>query len=135
MKTALLFRWTARFLSLALATLLLFLAAGTGLPPLVRLSVQSLLSWCLFLTILGSLAAWRWEVLGASIAIGAIVAFYLIDFTASDFKHLPGGWVFPLLILVPACYLFAWWRTPSDDPHEENRTCQQDAAANSLGQK
>ena len=110
MKIAIALRWVARGLSLTLAGLLVLLAVGEGGPPLFALSVAALESWFLLLAVLGSLAAWRYELGGGMTGLVAVAAFYFTDFAASGYRHFPGGWVFPALALTPLIFLLAWWR-------------------------
>jgi len=110
MKIELALRWIARCLSIALTTFIVILAIGEGLPPLFTLSVVALESWSLLLTLVGLVAAWRYELWGGIASLIGIGCFYFTDFAASDFRHLPGGWIFPTLALIPVVYLFAWWR-------------------------
>jgi hypothetical protein len=102
-----LIRWTARVLSLALAILFVALAIGEGLPPLLPLSMRTL-SFALVATgLAGLLLAWRFEVVGAAVALASGVGFYLVDYLASGFRSFPGGWCFPLLLVTPLLYLIS----------------------------
>lgn len=110
MKIELTLRSVARSLSIALATLIVILAVGEGLPPLFTMSVAALESWLLLLALVGLLAAWRSELWGGIAGLVGIGGFYFTDFAASGFRRFPGGWIFPILALVPVIFLSAWWR-------------------------
>lgn len=113
MKTALALRWTARALSLALVALVLTLAMGEGPPPMFSATMVALQCWLLVLTLAGMLAAWKYELGGALAGLAGIGGFYLADFAASGFRRLPGGWVFPMMALIPTLFFLAWWRQRS----------------------
>jgi len=97
-------------LSLVLAALIIIFVVGEGMPPLFTLSIAALESWFLLFTVVGSLAAWRYELWGGIVGLAAIAAFYFTDFVASGFRHFPGGWIFPTLAFTPLIFLLAWWR-------------------------
>ena len=73
------------------------------LPPSLHTLSFGLLAICLA----GLLLAWRFEVVGAALALIAIVGFYLNDFLLSDFHSFPSGWVLPLLLITPMLYVIA----------------------------
>src|SRR5579871_1802396 len=110
MKIELTLRWVARSLSIALAALIAVLAIGEGLPPLFTVNIAALESWLLLLALVGLLAAWRCELWGAIAGLVGIGGFCFTDFAASGFRRFPGGWIFPMLALIPLIFLSAWWR-------------------------
>ena len=105
MQTIFVMRWAARALSLGLAALFVAFAIGEGLPPLTPLSLQSLSFGFLALCVVGLLVAWRFEVVGAALALVGGAAFFLNDFALSGFRSFPSGWVFPLLLAAPLLYV------------------------------
>jgi hypothetical protein len=109
MTIALIIRWAARCLSAALVGLFIVFFVGEGPPPLFEFSRDALMSWLLLLTVLGFMAAWRYEFWGGIIGLAAIADFYLTDYVAGDFRHWPRGWLFPGLMIVPLLFLLAWW--------------------------
>lgn len=112
MKTELTLRWVARILSLFFAGLYAVFVIGEGLPPLFSPSMAALQSWFLVLTFLALLAGWRYELWGGIVGLCGIAGFYFTNFVASGFRQFPGGWVFPMIAIIPACYLMAqWWRS------------------------
>lgn len=107
MNATLLMRWTARVLSVGLAALFAAFAIGEGLPPLQPVSIQTLSFALLSLALGGLLIAWRFEAVGAAVALAGAIGFYLVDFATSEPHAIPNGWVFPLLIVAPLLYLTA----------------------------
>jgi hypothetical protein len=100
-------RWTARILSLALTILFAAFAIGEGPPPMLPPSLQTLSFGLLSICLAGLLLAWRFEVVGAAVALVAGVGFYLNDFFLSGFHSFPGGWVFPMLLVTPLLHIIA----------------------------
>jgi hypothetical protein len=100
-------RWTARIVSLGLIVLFAVFAVGEGPPPILPLSVHTLMFGLLAVSLVGLLVAWRYEALGAALALSGSVGFYVANFYASGFRSLPSGWVFPLLLATPLLYAFA----------------------------
>jgi len=104
-------RWIARCTSVALATLIIILAIGErDLPPFFAFSPEALLSWLLLSGLVGSLAAWRYELWGGIAGLVGFGGFYFIIFASRGFRHFSGGWIFWAMMLIPVLYLLAWWR-------------------------
>ena len=108
-----LLRWTARLLSLVLATLFAATALGEGVPPLLPATLETLAMLLLLVALTALLFSWQFEVVGGSIALLASGGFYLLELYRSEWRHAPTGWVFPLLIVTPLLYLAASACTPS----------------------
>ena len=89
---------TASLISFGFATLML---VGEVLFPHAPLadSMRDLVGMALFPggLILGLLLSWRWEVLGGSISLLSLLAFYL--WLGWQDGSLPSGWILPLLSL------------------------------------
>ena len=102
-----LLRWGARLLSIGAALFVLALAIGEGVPRPGSLGFRVGAYFLLMLVGLGAnLAAWRWDVQGASTALVALALLAAVEITASG--RLPGAWFF-ILLGIPACaHLLAW---------------------------
>lgn len=114
MKTAFVARWLARLAATAITALFITFLVGEGTPDLRDLTDQELAGFgALFLMIIGTLVAWRRDLLGALVLIAGYAAFALIE----------GGWppvpflVYPLaalLLLLSA--LIRWIRRRRQPP-------------------
>jgi hypothetical protein len=105
------FRWIARIISI----LVLILAIGILLTPGTEVEGQTptvaywilLIMWCT--GVLGLLLAWRWELVGAIIAIFALITRDMFYYSLSRQSFVDFGMVW-LPILIPALlFLLAWW--------------------------
>lgn len=99
-------RWTARLL--AVASALFVLAFAWGEPSSARaLTVQEIiLIALLILALVGNLAAWRWELTGAAIALVSTLAFTAIELA----RHgpLPGPWLLGVMAAPAILYVCSW---------------------------
>jgi hypothetical protein len=92
-------RLVARALSFLSIGIVLLLAFGEGVPFSAFSGSESLLFLCFPLGVcLGTILAWRWEVIGGGIALASLIAFYLLHFAVS--KRFPKGVAF-LTLTVP----------------------------------
>jgi len=117
-------RWIARVAAgLASAMILLFLVGNTlseGLAPLLHMSLrESALMAAFGVVWLGLMLGWRWEILGGSLTIGGMVAFYLLDCAFSG--TLPRGPYFLMLASPGLLFLYVGLRAgekPAGQPGE-----------------
>jgi hypothetical protein len=101
----LLARWTARVVSLLLVLMVLTILIGEGLPRLAGLTGTQLAQFAAFAVVLaGLLAAWRWELAGATAALLGLAAFEGLEFSArGGFAH----GAFPWFAIPALLYLLA----------------------------
>lgn len=95
-------RWVARVWAALMAALILFIFIGEsvtdGIGPLFHLTVREVLMMVAFLTVLvGLTLGWKRELLGGWLIVGAMLAFYLLDFAFSG--TFPRGASFLLIAL------------------------------------
>ncbi|MFP4394505.1 MAG: hypothetical protein ACLFTI_04495 [Anaerolineales bacterium] len=81
-------RWIARISAGLAAALILIIFIGEGISegfePLLRLTArESLMMVAFFAVWLGLVLGWRWELYGALLTIGGLIAFYLLDYLFS----------------------------------------------------
>ncbi len=106
-------RWVARISAAITAGLILLLFVGEGIAdgigPLSRLSPREALMMVAFFAVwLGLILGWRWELLGGSLNVMGLIAFYLLDFLFSG--TFPRGPYFLLLASPSVLFLYAGWR-------------------------
>ena len=89
-------RWMARLLSVLIVGLVMLIVAGEGIPhpPKGPLDVWIELVF-FFTTCLGLILAWRWELIGGSIAFVSMILFYGVELAVNG--KLAGGWVFGVM--------------------------------------
>ena len=108
-----LIRWIAR-IGTAIAVgliLLIFIGEGfcDGFGPLLNLTLrESLMMVAFFAVWLGLLLGWKWELLGGSLTVIGLIAFYLLDFLFSG--TFPRGPYFLLFASPGILFLYAGWR-------------------------
>jgi hypothetical protein len=107
MSFSLILRWVARLLSVGLAGLFVAFALGEEVPPPWPATLNTLWLALLVVCLASLLYAWRSEIVGAVAALVSGGGFYLLDFYQSQWHRLPGGWVFPLLLVTAIIYLLA----------------------------
>lgn len=97
-------RWAARVSAASLVLMLMFFLVGEGGPDPFHSSALANLQHLAFLVIgpLGLLIGWRHELLGAAMTLGAMLAFYALEYAAVG--RLPGG-AFPIFFIPPLLYL------------------------------
>ncbi len=92
-------RWTARIMGVLLATIFLFFLIGEGVPKPSDITTRAMWMFVgVFMEIGGLLIAWRFEAIGATIALAGYLFFSLLE---------GGFWVPPIYPLFPiAAVLF-----------------------------
>jgi hypothetical protein len=101
-------RWIGRILGVLLVGLVLLFMIGEGFNPLRLNSLEIPLASALFIALAGMLLVWRRELLGGTMVVAGMLAFYSINFAASG--RLPGGSVFPLCFVPGILALVCWWK-------------------------
>lgn len=81
-------RWIARISAGLTAGLILIIFVGEGISegfePLLHLTTRETLMMVAFVAVwLGLVLGWRWELYGALLTIGGLIAFYLLDYLFS----------------------------------------------------
>lgn len=92
-------RVTAGSLGLLIVMLCLLLYIGEGGPPLLRVHVETLMTWLLILWCISVVLSLKWMWLGGMLGLVGVGGFYMLDYAASG--RFPGGFVFPLLWIPP----------------------------------
>jgi hypothetical protein len=111
-------RWTARGLSVVSVGIVLLFVIGEGLD-FSRFSAHALTLFAFFPfgVCLGQIIAWRKPVLGGSLTIASVAAFYAIHWFSTS--RLPNGYAFLLLaspsLLFLLSGLLSLWRDHSDE--------------------
>lgn len=110
-----LMRWTARILALSAGGLFLYFAVEFGARVFSRLALtdpQGLpLLVGLLVALLGALIAWRWELIGGSMALGGAVIVMALVCAGSGFDMLYCAFLFTLPLLAAGLlYLACCWR-------------------------
>jgi hypothetical protein len=106
-------RWLARGLSIVAAGMVVLIFVGEGRIDLLRASPHEAALFVLFfISWLGLVVAWRWEVLGAAMTLGGMGLFYVVHYV--DAGKWPRGWAFAF-IASPGFFFFCssvsdWWR-------------------------
>jgi hypothetical protein len=103
-------RWTARVWALIIVAIILFMfiahAVTDGIGPLVKLTLRESLMMAAFLITTISLAlGWKWELVGGSLTLTGMAAFYIIDFVFSG--TFPQGNFFLIIAFPGVLYLIA----------------------------
>jgi uncharacterized membrane protein len=101
-------RWTARFTGVALLIMVAIFTVMDGIQHLPKLLTQSVAMQVEYVAIvsvlLANLLAWRWEGLGAVVAIACYTIFCTIEFMTSG--KFPFG---SIIYLIPAMMFLAVW--------------------------
>ena len=101
-------RWTARLTGVALVIMVAIITVMDGiqhLPRLFRQSVAMQVAYFAIVSVLfANLLAWRWEGLGAVLAIGCYMIFCITEFMTSG--KFPFG---SIIYLIPAIMFLAVW--------------------------
>lgn len=99
-------RWLARLL--AVLSVFLVVAFALGEPASARsLSVRELILFgFLFVALAGNLAAWRWELAGATLALISTLAFAGVEL--SHRGRLPGPWIFGVMAVPALLHVCSW---------------------------
>ncbi len=102
-------RWIARLIGTVLFLLVVWFAAGEGMPAYGTLSLtEGLLFLAFAVMALGLLVAWYWERAGGLMVIGGFLAFWLINGIASG-NYNP-GWLLAVFPLTGLLFLLSWQR-------------------------
>jgi membrane-bound acyltransferase YfiQ involved in biofilm formation len=99
-------RWTARVLAVASALFVLAFAWGEPSSARPLTTREIMLLGLMILALLGNLAAWRWELTGATIALLSTLAFTGIELA----RHgaLPGPWLLGVTAAPAVFYVASW---------------------------
>ncbi len=100
-------RWAGLVLGALIVLVFLVIMIGEGShPPLMTLSVESLLTWCLLVWCVGVFAAVMWPATGALLGLFGVGAFYAFNLFWSG--RFPNGPVFPLMWIPPFASTIFW---------------------------
>ena len=102
-KTTRIIRWIGRAWAALMVTFMLFMFIAhiieDGIGPALNFSLRdSTMMVSMVISVLGLALAWKWERLGGILALGGMVAFYILDFAFTG--TFPRGPVF-LIIAFP----------------------------------
>ncbi|HVK14905.1 MAG TPA: hypothetical protein VM597_39570 [Gemmataceae bacterium] len=102
-------RWLARGLSIVVAaTVVLFLFGEGPFDPAELTRPEALLMGLFWMSWLGLLVAWRWELLGGTMTVGGIAGFYVAEFMSAG--QFPRGWAFAVIALPGILFLWCGLR-------------------------
>jgi len=101
-------RWIGRILGVLLVGLFLVFMIGQGFNPLTLNGTEIRLASALFIALAGMLLVWRRELLGGTMVVAGMLAFYSINFATSG--RLPSGSIFPLCFVPGILALVCWWK-------------------------
>jgi len=107
-------RWIARLLAVASALFVLVFARGEPSSARALTAREIILLGLLILALVGNLAAWRWELPGAAIALISALAFTGIELAQRG--RLPGPWILGVMAVPAVFYACSWLlrhRTPT----------------------
>ena len=94
-------RWAARVLSVLAVLFVLVFVAGEGLLVRGLRADEGIYLTIFFVALLANLASWRWERVGASVALLGLLGLMLVE------GGVPGGWFFVLIGIPAVCSLLA----------------------------
>ena len=111
-------RWIARIAASLSAALMLLIFVGEGIAgggaPLLRLTGREAALMVAFAAAwLGLVLGWRWELVGGLVTVGAMAAFYLLDYAFSG--SFPRGPYFLLFFSPSLLFILCGLRQPSGD--------------------
>ena len=95
-------RWLARVLSVLAVLFVLVFVAGEGFLLRGLRASEGVYLTIFLVALLANLASWRWERVGASVALLSLLGLVLVE------GGLPGGWFFVLIGIPAVCSLLAW---------------------------
>ena len=95
-------RWTARVLAVTSALFVLAFAWGEPSSARALTVTEIILMALLVLALVGNLAAWRWELTGAGIALLSTLAFTGIEL--AQHGPLPGPWLLGVMAVPAVLY-------------------------------
>jgi hypothetical protein len=99
-------RWTARLLAVASALFVLAFARGEPSSARALTGKEIILIGLMILALLGNLAAWRWEVTGAAVALLSTLAFTGVELARRG--PLPGPWLLGVMAAPAVLYIASW---------------------------
>ncbi len=99
-------RWIARLLALLVVTLVVVMAMGSQLDPAILSGAAWVQLALLAIACAGLLLGWKNELLGGTIGVGSLIAFYVVELAWSG--RFPTGWGFPMMALPGFLFLLAW---------------------------
>lgn len=87
-----------------------YFVGADGVNPLRLTGFETVLMFVFFISWLGLLVAWRWEVLGGAMTLGGMISFHLLHYLGGG--RGPQGWAFACLafpgVLFLCCGLWDW---------------------------
>ena len=103
-------RWSARFWAVIVVAIILFIFIAhvieDGIGPLTELTLRETLMMIAFVvTTVSLLLGWKWELVGGSLTLAGMVAFYLIDFAFSG--SFPQGPFFLMIAFPGVLFIIA----------------------------
>jgi hypothetical protein len=99
-------RWIARLLAVSSALFVLAFARGEPSSARAMTALEIILLGFLILALVGNLAAWRWELAGAAIALISTLAFTGIELAQRG--RLPGPWILGVMAAPAVLYAASW---------------------------
>jgi hypothetical protein len=99
-------RWFARILACGSVVLVIAFAVGEHASPMSMSARELVLSGFLLAALAANLAAWRWELAGAAVALTSTVGFAGLELVRNG--RLPGPWIFGVMA-VPALFHGCSW--------------------------
>jgi len=107
--TTIVVRWSARVLSLvSIGILLLFFVGEADFSQPIHLTPQEWIGVLFFPVgvVVGMIVGWRWQGVGAGIALGSLLAFYVLDLVVTG--TFPSGPFFLLFTLPGVLFGVSW---------------------------
>ena len=101
-------RWLARLVGFGVVSVFVVFALGEGVVFGLLSRSELLMMTALGVSLAGVVAGWRSEIVGGTLNIGGMLAFYALNFAATG--RIPAGPLFPLLMLPGVLYVICWWR-------------------------
>jgi hypothetical protein len=98
-------RWTARVLATLLVGLVLVILVGEGFNPFKLKPVEATQMTFFLAACTGLVVAWRWPLIGGTMATGGMILFFADEFAAT--ARFPTGLVFYLMLLPGILFLLS----------------------------
>jgi hypothetical protein len=89
-------RWLTRLLTVLVVGLVLMIFLGEGFNPLNLKDVEVVQMIFFWTACIGMVLAWRWQVIGGAISLGAMILFITVEFVVTG--RLPGGFFYLMLL-------------------------------------
>jgi hypothetical protein len=111
-------RWIARIGATLMAGMILIIFIGEGISegfgPLLQMSLREMAMMVVFIIVfLGLIIGWKWEILGGSMIIGGMAAFYLLDYLFSG--TFPGGPFLLVIVLPGLLYVYSGLQNKAEE--------------------